>query len=258
MPAATYDIKSANFDLYWSEQMSDLSPSERMRLPYQILRCMNSSGELSVSVAKKLTFAQKAITLMQFKGKRITIAVHDHEIDIEEAANRAMPQNITYNFHEKLVEDTDGIGFVLGGQEMIDGMEYLAEILRSPLYTFLKKKKAGIKALSGEAAPRELFSNLAETLHKYEANKVYILKAANISVSAFYILLYLGVGLPKKINKKMEGAIGVTKRTLQDAYYFLLNSGMIKRVGDRKTMYQITPHGTELLYKILINIQNND
>jgi predicted transcriptional regulator len=132
-------------------------------------------------------------------------------------------------------------------------MDYLSIIFRSPMYNYMKRAKSKSGKL-GEVkydAERKHFSKLSEALYNYEVNKTFFLKAANLTPAMWYVLLYFGDGKQKKGSTKIDGAIGVTQRSLQDALYFLNNSGYLRRVGEAKAYYEITPFGLELLYKIL-------
>jgi len=256
MPAVTYDIKSENFDIYWVKEMLKLTPSQKMSLPSSLLKVYRGWGNISLPVAKRLTFAQKAQLLAQFCNKQIIVFVDDESGMSVESFVEYYKGKIDWakELDEKTVEKKSAeFDFVLGHKELLDGMEYLALIFRSPIYNYLNKPKIrpGKGGQTKFDAEAKHFSKLAEALYNYEANKTFFLKSNNLTPAMWYVLLYYGDGKVKKGSSRIEGAIGCTQRSLQDAVYFLNNSGYLRRAGSGKTHYQITPHGLELLYKIL-------
>lgn len=256
MPAPTYDIKSDNFDLYWVKEMDKLTPSQKLSLPTSLGKHSRGWGLVSLSVAKRLTFAQKVQLLAHYCNKRIFVFVEDEAGLTAEKFNEYYTEKIDWRreLTEKDVEVLDGkFDFVLGHKEMIDGMDYLSIIFRSPLYNYMKraKSKSGKRGEGKYDAERKHFSKLSEALYNYEVNKTFFLKAANLTPAMWYVLLYFGDGKQKKASSKIDMAIGCTQRSLQEAVYFLNNSGYLRRVGEGKVYYEITPYGLELLYKIL-------
>lgn len=256
MPSPTYDIKSDNFDIFWVKEMLKLTPSQKMSLPSSLLKVYRGWGNISLPVAKRLSFAQKAQLLSQFCNKRVFVFVDDENGMSIEKFIEYYKEKIDWlkEMDEKEVETRAAdFDFVLGQKELLDGMDYLALIFRSPIYNYLNKPKAksGRRGELRFDAEKKHFSKLAEALYNYEVNKSFFLKAANLTPAMWYVLLQFGDGKQKKASKKIDGAIGCTQRSLQDAVYFLTNSGYLRRVGDTKVYYEITPHGQELLYKIL-------
>jgi DNA-binding MarR family transcriptional regulator len=256
MPASTYDIKSDNFDVYWVKEMLKLTPSQKLSLPSSLLKHQRGWGSISLPVAKRLTFAQKAQLLVQYCNKKVFVFVDDENGMSVEKFIEYYQENIDWRkeLTEKDIEIKSGaFDFVLGQKELIDGMDYLSIIFRSPLYNYMNKpkNKSGASGVGKYDVEVKHFSKLAEALYNYEVNKTFFLKAANLTPAMWYVLLYFGDGKQKKASSKIDGAMGCTARSIQDAVYFLNNSGYIRRIGDTKVYYEITPHGLELLYKIL-------
>jgi hypothetical protein len=256
MPAATYDIKSDSFDLYWVREMDKLTPSQKLSLPTSLVKHGRGWGMISLPVAKRLTFAQKAQLLAHYCNKRLFVFVEDESSIDSDKFTEFYGKDLDWReeFTEKDISKLDGkFDFVLGHKELIDGMDYLSIIFRSPMYKHMNrpKNKSGKAGVAKYDTESKHFSKLAEALYNYEVNKTFFLKAANLTPAMWYVLLYFGDGKVKKGSSKIEGAIGCTARSLQDAVYFLNNSGYIRRVGEGKAYYEITPYGLELLYKIL-------
>jgi tRNA splicing endonuclease len=256
MPKTRFDIDSENFDLYFANQVSGISPQAKEGLPKDVIfKLWRGGGELNPRNTNKLNFIAKLYILWKCLRKRWWIVVEDQDnglsvedfVELREAIKRkdcGVPQA------EGLV--TSGT-FITASKELSDAFAYLNHLSVSPAYNYLLKSKNKVNNKSAEYERKMAY--IFKFLAHYESKKKEWVAQMSIGIPEWLVLIYLYQG------KDMVGAVMYNdfyKRAYQSssgkiktAFGSLQQRGFIEKTGITKgATLRITALGKDFLKQI--------
>jgi len=255
----TFNISVENFDLYFDQQLSSITPQAKEGLPKDVaFKIFRKGGIVNSNSTSKLSFLAKLFILWKALRKNIFIVVEGDDVNglsVQEfedlkRAIRLRDYGVDRNNKYVIPQAT----FVTGGKELMETLAYLNNLSTSPAYKYLLRGKNPVpnKVEQNKIAT----SYICRFLSHYEANRKKIGVDSGINISEWLVLINIYHG-----NEVESGRIwrevyrysfNSSKTKIKVAFGTLQNRGyIIKHGASRGTKIQITPYGTSTVNSIL-------
>lgn len=244
-----FDISCENLDLYFAHELEKITPQAKDGLPRDLIfKIFRKGGEVNTTSTSKLSFISKLFILVKSLRKRWYLIIEDEESGIKMEDFK----NISRLLKERDL-GTDKVnnlmvrgGFLLGGKEVCDALQYLNMLSASPTYNYVMKTKNSVSNPTTEADKAVV--GVTKFLIHYENCKKQMVSQTGLAMPEFYVLLYLYRG------DRIQSSLlyhDVFKRAYQSsptkvkmAFGTLQHKGYITKYGNTsKTFLEITPLG---------------
>lgn len=257
MAITKLDIGNDNFDNYFAKQIVGLNESQRTDLPEDIAhRLFRRGGEYRSNSSFRLTFLHKLLVLWKALRHRFFIVVESNEggMSVEDffAHKSAIKKRDLSTPVAKTFEES--FSFVTGSKELMDYLEYLNDLNRSPAYHYLSRTKNTKK--SKQAVFKDQRSYVLKFLANYEGVKKTMVTQTGLSMSDIMVLYILYPGHEVKSNliytKIYRYSFHSSARRIKVSFSTLQSLGYISKVGGSKTTkFKVTALGISKLDEIL-------
>lgn len=259
-----YDIQNDNFELFFEKQLEGITESGRAVLTKIMDGKLYQADEKTVrkSQIRKTPFLAKLWILYRALKKRVWIVVENEETGLSMEDFVALREAIKKrDFGQKRAEGLmTNATFVTASKDLGEYLDYMAHLSSSPIYRYLNGYRDFKKTNTSEYKDQMDF--IVKMIRFYEGNKTRWLEEKRITLSEYYVLLYLydkefvkGSDMYKNAFRRASGTSAYSIRT---AWGTLSAKGLIVKSGTKRSMrMRITPMGTELINYVLHNYAIN-
>lgn len=251
IPNRKFNIECENFDEYCRLCFAKLTPEQRQRLPYEIVKKLH--------LPHRLNFLQKAYAFSVALGRDcyfvLPPADEEETIDVRDFLKVRKSKSESVEIAEITLAK---VGFVIATQELVDTFARAHIISVSPAAKYIlrtrnkkKSKNAPLEKISFDIA------YVNELLDNYDRNRKVFLSNLGLSMTDLYTLRYMFDGKEKNIYPMIEKyrySFGASARSIYDSFPKLAHMGLLEitRAGSRKLMkYKITTKGLALCNEII-------
>jgi hypothetical protein len=257
MAITKLDIGHDNFDNYFAKQIVGLNEAQKTDLPEDItLRLFRNGGAYRANSSFRLTFLHKLLVLWKAIRSRFFIVVEskDGGMTVEDffAHKAAIKKRDLSSPTAKTFEES--FSFVTGSKDLMDYLEYLNDLSRSPAYHYLSRGKNTKK--SKQAVFKDQRSYVLKFLANYEGCKKTMVTQTGLSMSDIMVLFVLYPGHEVKSNliytKIYRYSFHTSQKRMKISFGVLQSMGYITKVGGSKaTKLKVTALGISKLDEIL-------
>ena len=258
MEKVKLDIVSENFDQFFTKIASGMGVEEKAQLPSSLLSILKfHRGALSNKSLIRLGFLGKIFILFKALRRRVFILVEGTE------SEGAMSVKDFADYRASAKEKDFGEGaarqllsnghFVLGGKQLMDGIDYLNHLSSGPAYHFLTRLKNGNKNSLNEWITQRDY--VVRFILTWESNKKKWIREYGISMAEFLVLMYTYNGKDvtgsEMYNRELVNAHYSSGGAIREALSSLKNRGYLHKEGvSFGTKYRITPLGKHAVNEI--------
>lgn len=251
------DLSCENFDLYFADQIPNLTPEAKDGLPKDIIfKLFRRGGVFNSKSTSKLNFITKLYVLLKSLKKRWYIVVEDEDRGMRLQDFNDLPRLIKerdYNVSDAEDLRTSG-GFILAGRELSNAFAYLNYLSVSPAYNYLLRAKNTPRNKVDQSDQEMCY--LSKFLINWEAQKKTMVSQTGLNIPEILVLMLLYPGLEVSSSSIYQT---VLKRAYQSsptkikiAFGTLQKRGYINKFGFVKGVkLQITATGRDVLRGII-------
>jgi hypothetical protein len=253
------DIVSDNFDEFFSKIVSSMGVEEKAQIPSGLIsKLIYRKGVVGKKSLIRLGFLGKIYILFKALRRRVFILVEGSE------SEGAMSVKDFINYRTAAKEKDFGETparqllthghFVLGGKELMDGVDYMNMLSVGPAYNYLTRMKGGKRdTLTEWQMQREYVVRFVLT---WESNKKKWIREYGVSMCEFLILMYCYHGKPvagsEMYNHTLVNAYFSTPSAIREGMSSLKDRGYVKKDGvSVGATIRITPIGKHIVDEIL-------
>lgn len=248
------DLNADNFNLFFAEQASSMTPGQRENLPPELLsKIFRRDGKVST---QKLNFLQKMYILSKGMGKDIFILMKDPDkgmgvYDFDRFSKHRQEREFDMEQADYYVSKG---AIVMSGNELIEYVAHVNGVSVSPAYNYAVKLKNS-KAEKMPDYEKEL-GYIVKILKNYEGNKRKIVTQKLLTVPDLYVLYYLNDGTERGATKAytddFKYSFNSSRQQILNAFRKLCGLGYIQKYGEGKFVtYKITAIGKVKLAEVL-------
>lgn len=251
-----FDFNSENFDRFFENAVSNLTPSQRENMPHDVSRKLFK--RTGVIATERVTFIQKMYILYQVIGMEVFLFVRGEQgsgIDIAQFQKQVDEKtfNVTEEDAIRMVKD---VRFVVGNSQIADYVGYLNLISISKAYKYAMSIINAKRFKFVDGAKQKEFLYLTKMLVKYDSTRSKMLSDRQLTVADWYILSYLYDGVDKKASliygTTYKHAYGMSRPNFFRGLSTLFERGFIRKKGSGQTVtYYITELGKNEVKEII-------
>jgi len=260
-----FNLIVENFDLYFDQQLSSITPQAKEALPKDIsFKIFRKGGDVNSNSTSKLSFLAKLYILWKSLRKNIYIVVEGNDtngLTVEDfvslkQAIKVRDYGVDRNNDYVIPQAT----FVTGGKDLMQSLAYLNNLSTSPAYKYLLRGKNPIS--NKVEQNKEASAYICRFLSHYEANRKKIGYEGGINISEWMVLIALYHGNEVESNSlwksKYQYSFNSSKTKIKLAVGSLQQKGYIVKYGTTfKAKLQITAMGisccNDFMQKYVVN-----
>src|SRR6266496_3165569 len=272
MQKLKFELICENFDLFFENNISDLSERQKEEIPRELLfKMFRRGGQFKAKSTSKLSFISKLYVLWRVIKKRWFIVVEDEEngMSVDQFVRfKEMQEDEIPDSHSADMLLTPGT-FVLADKDLSNAFSYLNHLSTSSAYNYLIKTKNDllVKKDTGTTFNRECTTfqirewknqviEIANFLSHYEANKKNFVMTVGLTIPEWLVLIAIYNGeemISSQLYKNIyKYAYNSSSTQIKVAFGILQNKGYINKIGFKKgAKIKITPLGMDIVNKIL-------
>ena len=260
MPEKTrFDICTEHFDLYFLNQLCNITPQAKESLPKDVqFKLFRKGGEVNGKNTSKLNFIAKLYILWRALRKNIFIIVEGDDrngLSAEEFVELRQAIKVRdYGIDRANEYVIPQATFVTGSKELMESLAYLNNLSNSPAYKYLLRSKNPVP--NKVEQNKEASKYVARFLSHYEANRKKIGYESGINISEWMVLIALYDGNEEDSNAmwktRYKYSFNSSKTKIKLAVGSLQRRGYITKYGSTfKAKLQITALGVSVVNGIL-------
>ena len=196
MPAekTRFDILAENLDLYFANQLCNITPQAKEALPKDVqFKLFRKGGEINGKNTSSLSFLGKLYVLWKALRKNVFIVIEGEDsngLSVEEfidlkRAIKARDYGVDRANEYVIPQAT----FVTGDKQLMEGLAYLNNLSNSAAYKYLLRSK---NPVPNKVEQNKIASQyVCRFLSHYEANRKKIGYESGINISEWMILIAL-------------------------------------------------------------------
>lgn len=254
-----FDIDVDNFDRYFENHLSDITPQAKENLPKDVVfKLFRKGGEMDTKSSSKLPFLAKLWVLWKALKKNIYIVVEGEDsngLTIQEYEDLKKAVKLRdYGIDRLNQYITPTATFVTGSKELMDSLAYLNNLSVSPAYRYLLRAKNPVPNKAEQN--KEALKYICKFLSNYEGVRRKIGYQSGVNITEWMVLIYLYGGEPMESSVIWKSAytysFNSSKAKLKVAFSTLQQRGYIVKYGVAKGVkLQITTLGSSVVSDIL-------
>jgi hypothetical protein len=259
MPFKTLmDIGSENFDIYFYNELSKISPEARDLLPKDLsFKLFRGGGKVNATTTSRLSGVEKIFILWKCLRKRWYIVIEDQEKGMTpgeyvEWQKRIKKRDYTAERASGLKSNGE---FILAGKELSDYFSYLNYLSASRAFNYVAKPKYEWMINKSTEWSKKM-RGLVKIFQNYDANKKTWVSQYKIEIPEWYVLisLYDGQEIKPSIihQENFRRAYQSSPTKIRKSFTVLERKGLVAKTGTGNGMkLRITALGLDLVTTIL-------
>lgn len=251
------DIECQAFDLFFANEIENISPSAKSDIPRDLaFKMFRGGGKFNSKSTSKLGFIAKLFILWKCLNKRWWIVVEDEARGM--TPGQFMDMRKAYKKKEYGIDQAQVLlssgSLILANKELSDTFSYLNRLSLSAPYNYLIKAKN--RQVNGSEQWNKHMRYICSVFAWYEANKKGWTSNMKISIPEWLILVYLyhgrevqGSPIYKEFYKR---AFQSSPTKIKRCFGVLQQKGYIQKTGTTKdAKLSITASGSDIVNEIL-------